>query len=104
MTDPPAPLLRPMDATLDGYAWLPRMIDKSRARRDGTLGSIVHPCPVDKRCLARLGVAFSTFTEIVAASQTDEEVLAGLREHGIAPAEDAWFDAVAYEEELQRAA
>ena len=104
MTGPPTPLLRPMDATLDGYAWLPRMIDKSRARRRGTLESIVHPCPVDKRCLARLGVAFSTFTEIVGASKTDDEVLAGLRRHGIATAEDAWFDAVAYEEELQRAA
>jgi hypothetical protein len=104
MTDSPAPLLRPMDATLDGYAWLPRMIDKARAKRRGDIGSIVHPCPVDKRCLARLGVSFSAFTEIVAVSKTDEEVLAGLRRHGIASAEEAWFDAVAYEEELQRAA
>ena len=104
MTASLTPLLRPMDATLDGYAWLPRMIDKSRAKHRGTLGSIVHPCPIDKRCLARLGVAFSAFTEIVAVSSTDEEVLAGLRRHGIAPAQDAWFDAVAYEEELQRAA
>jgi hypothetical protein len=93
-----------MDATLDGYAWLPRMIDKSRASRRGLLGSIVHPCPVDKRCLARLGVELSTFTEIVASSESDEGVLAGLRRHGIAPADEAWFDAVAYEEELQRAA
>jgi Domain of unknown function (DUF5069) len=99
-----APLLRPMNATLDGYAWLPRMIDKSRAKRRGTLGSIVHPCPVDRRCLARLGVDFETFTEIVATSADDDEVLARLRRHGIASAEQAWFDAVAYEEELQRAA
>jgi hypothetical protein len=104
MTASTAPFLRPMDATLAGYAWLPRMIDKSRAQRRGTLGSIVHPCPVDKRCLGRLGVSFSTFTEIVATSATDDEVLAGLRRHGIASAEDAWFDAVAYEDELQRAA
>jgi hypothetical protein len=104
MTASTAPLLRPMDATLDGYAWLPRMIDKSRAKRGGTIGSIVHPCPVDKRCLSRLGVDFSTFTEIVAGSASDGQVLAGLRRHGAAPAEDAWFDAVAYEEELQRAA
>ena len=98
------PLLRPLDATLDGYAWLPRMIDKSRASRDGTLGSIVHPCPIDKRCLSRLGVGFATFTEIVAASATDDEVLARLRRHGIAAPCDAWFDAVAYEDELQRGA
>jgi hypothetical protein len=93
-----------MDATLDGYAWLPRMIDKSRAKRRGTLGSIAHPCPVDRRCLARMGVDFATFTEIVASSADDDEVLARLRQHGIASAEDAWFDAVAYEEQLQRAA
>jgi hypothetical protein len=104
MTASPAPLLRPMDATLDGYAWLPRMIDKSRAKQRGTLGSIVHPCPVDKRCLTRLGIGFSTFTEIVASSASDDEVLARLLRHGIATAEDAWFDAVAYEDELQRAA
>ena len=104
MMSPPSPLLRPMDATLNGYAWLPRMIDKSRAKRAGTLGSIVHPCPVDKRCLARLGVAFSTFTDVVATSRTDDVVLARLREHGIAPAAEQWFDAVAYEDELQRAA
>jgi hypothetical protein len=104
MTAPATPVLRPMDATLNGYAWLPRMIDKSRAYSAGTLGPVVHPCPIDKRCLSRLGVAFSTFTAIVAASATDEEVLTGLREHGIASAGDAWFDAVAYEDELQRAA
>jgi len=99
-----SPLLRPMDATLDGYAWLPRMIDKSRAGARGTLGSIAHPCPVDKRCLKRLGVSFATFTEIVAASATDGEVLVRLRRHGVASAEEQWFDAVAYEEQLQRAA
>jgi hypothetical protein len=32
-----------MDATLDGYPWLPRMIDKARA---GTLGDYYrYPCP-----------------------------------------------------------
>ena len=29
---------RPMDATLAGYLWLPRMIDKARAARANTLG------------------------------------------------------------------
>jgi hypothetical protein len=93
-----------MDATLDGYAWLPRMIDKSRANARGTLGSIAHPCPVDKRCLTRLGVSFSTFTEIVGEAATDGEVLVRLRRHGVASPREQWFDAVAFEEELQRAA
>jgi quercetin dioxygenase-like cupin family protein len=90
-----------MDATLDGYAWLPRIIDKSRAARAGTLGDGVHPCPVDRRCLALLGIDFETFTKVVARSTDDAEVLAGLRAFGIAPAEAAWFDAPAWEDALQ---
>jgi quercetin dioxygenase-like cupin family protein len=96
------PDLRPMDATLDGYAWLPRMIDKSRAARDGTLGSAVHPCPVDRRCLALLGIDVETFGDVVArAGGDDAAVLAGLRAAGIATAEAAWFDAPAWEDALQ---
>jgi mannose-6-phosphate isomerase-like protein (cupin superfamily) len=92
--------LRPMDATLDGYAWLPRMIDKSRAARAGTLGDAVHPCPVDRRCLALLGIDVATFGDVVARSADDAEVLAGLRTIGIPPAEAAWFDAPAWEDAL----
>jgi mannose-6-phosphate isomerase-like protein (cupin superfamily) len=95
------PDLRPMDATLDGYAWLPRMIDKSRHARAGTLGTAVHPCPVDRRALALLGIDVGTFGAVVAASATDAEVLDGLRAAGIPPAEEAWFDAPAWEDELQ---
>lgn len=94
------PQLRPMDATLDGYAWLPRMIDKSRAARAGTLGDAVHPCPVDRRCLALLGIDFETFSDVVARSADDAEVLAGLRAAGIASAAAAWFDAPAWEDAL----
>ncbi|HEX5926212.1 MAG TPA: DUF5069 domain-containing protein [Baekduia sp.] len=94
------PQLRPMDATLDGYAWLPRMIDKSRAARAGTLGDGVHPCPVDRRCLALLGIDFATFGEVVARSADDAEVLAGLHAAGIASADAAWFDAPAWEDAL----
>jgi quercetin dioxygenase-like cupin family protein len=93
--------LRPLDATLDGYAWLPRMIDKSRAARAGTLGDAVHPCPVDRRCLALLGIDVDTFGAVVARSDGDAEVLAGLRAAGIASAEAAWFDVRAWEDALQ---
>jgi quercetin dioxygenase-like cupin family protein len=89
-----------MDATLDGYAWLPRMIDKSRAARAGTLGDSVHPCPVDRRCLALLGIDFATFSEVVARSADDAEVLVGLRAAGAASADAAWFDAPAWEDAL----
>jgi mannose-6-phosphate isomerase-like protein (cupin superfamily) len=90
-----------MDATLEGYAWLPRMIDKARAARAGTLGDAVHPCPVDRRTLKHLGVSFEDFTAIVARTETDDEVLAELRALGIPSARDAWFDALAWEDALQ---
>jgi hypothetical protein len=91
---------RPMDATLQGYAWLPRMIDKSAASRAGTLGGYVHPCPVDRRCLELLGLDAQTFGDVVARSASDEEVLDGLRALGIPTAEEAWFDAPAFEAQL----
>jgi hypothetical protein len=80
------------------------MIDKARAKHAGTLGSYVHPCPVDRRCLQLLGVDAATFGAVVAACDTDDAVLAELRRRGIASARDAWFDAVAFEAQLQRAA
>jgi mannose-6-phosphate isomerase-like protein (cupin superfamily) len=90
-----------MDATLDGYAWLPRIIDKARAARAGTLGDAVHPCPVDRRCLAQLGVTFADFTAVVARAPDDAAVLRELRALGIPSAQEAWFDAPAWEDALQ---
>lgn len=97
----PSSPFRPMDATLDDYVWLPRMIDKARAKRAGTLGDAVHPCPVDRRTLKHLGVEYEDFRAIVARTETDEEVLAELRALGIPSAKDAWFDALAWEDALQ---
>jgi oxalate decarboxylase/phosphoglucose isomerase-like protein (cupin superfamily) len=90
-----------MDAELDGYAWLPRMIDKARAARAGTLGDAVHPCPVDRRTLKQMGVGFEDFTAVIARTTTDDEVLAELRALGAKPASEAWFDALAWEDALQ---
>jgi Domain of unknown function (DUF5069) len=95
-----SPQLRPMDATLDGYAWLPRMIDKARHKQAGTLGTYVHPCPVDKRCMKLLGIDAPAFWAVVAERDTDEGVLEGLQALGIPSAQDAWFDAPAFEAEL----
>ncbi|HET6508131.1 MAG TPA: DUF5069 domain-containing protein [Baekduia sp.] len=93
--------LRPMDATLDGYVWLPRMIDKARAKRAGTLGDAVHPCPVDRRTLKHLGVKYEDFAAIVARTKADEEVLVELRALGIPSAQEAWFDVLAWEDALR---
>ncbi len=94
---------RGMDETLGGYVWLPRMIDKARAKQAGTLGTYVHPCPVDRTALGRMRVDYATFKRIIMATETDDEVLAALLEvPGIATPQNAWFDPVAREEELQR--
>ena len=89
-----------MDATLDGYAWLPRMIDKARHHRAGTLGDYVHPCPVDRRCLGLLGIDAEQFWVVIAEHDDDAGVLEGLRALGVPSAEDAWFNAPAFEAEL----
>ena len=93
--------MRPMDATLEGYAWLPRLIDKARAARAGTLGDVVHPCPVDRRCMELLGIGVATLHAIIDREPTDAGVLAALGRHGIPSAAAAWFDAPAFEAELQ---
>ena len=93
---------RPMDETLEGYAWLPRLIDKARASRAGTLGDLVHPCPVDKKCLGLLGIDATTFGDIAGELGDDHAILAELRRRGIPTAEEAWFDAIAFEESLHR--
>lgn len=92
---------RPMDATLDGYAWLPRMIDKARAARAGTLGEYYrYPCPIDRNCLGRLGVDAETFADIAQHSASDDDIVQALREAGARPASEAWFDPVALNDQL----
>ena len=104
--EPPAPDLgisgpREMEATLDGYAWLPRMIDKARAARAGTLGDFIYPCPVDRACLTRLGLDAKTFADVASEFTRDGAILAELRRLGVPPAAQAWFDAPALEQTLQ---
>ena len=91
-----------MDETLEGYAWLPRIIDKARAANAGMLGSYVHPCPVDQRCLGLLGIGAARFRQIASSARTGAEVIAGLEREGARSAAEAWFDAVAFEEALMR--
>ena len=95
-----APQLRSMEATLAGYAWLPRMLDKAR----GTLAGDERPefgCPVDHTCMARLGVGPDLVLDLARRHDDDQAVLGALREHGIPAPEQAFFDAVAVEDEVQ---
>jgi quercetin dioxygenase-like cupin family protein len=86
---------------LEGYAWLPRMLDKARASIAGTAGDFEFGCPVDHTCLARLGISPDLLLQLAARHGDDGAVLAALRKHGIPSAEEAWFDGQAVEDELQ---
>jgi len=90
------------DAELEGYTWLPRMLDKARATLAGTAGSYLFGCPVDHTCMARLGIAPELVLGLAARHRDDHAVLDGLRAHGIPPAAEAWFDGQAVEDELQQ--
>ncbi len=92
---------RGLDAELEGYAWLPRMLDKARATVAGTAGSYPFGCPVDHTCMARLGIAPELVLDLVARHADDHAVLEALRAHAIPPAAEAWFDGQAVEDELQ---
>jgi quercetin dioxygenase-like cupin family protein len=91
-----------LDAELEGYAWLPRMLDKARATLAGTAGRYQFGCPVDHTCLARLGVAPELVLDLAARHADDNAVLDALRAHGIPPAAQAWFDGRTVEDELQQ--
>src|SRR3954452_22442522 len=91
----------PLGCELDGYAWVPRMLDKARATLAGSAGSFMFGCPVDHTCMARLGVSPDRVLELAARHADDRLVLAELQADGIPPARDAWFDGPAVEDELQ---
>jgi quercetin dioxygenase-like cupin family protein len=92
---------RGLDAELEGYAWLPRMLDKARATLAGTAGSYLFGCPVDHTCMARLGIGPELVLELAGRHADDHAVLNALRAHGIPSAAEAWFDGQAVEDELQ---
>ena len=58
---------------LVGLAHLPRMIDKARARKNGTLGEYIYPCPLDDILLNFLGIESDKFMETLAMTE-DEKV------------------------------
>ena len=93
---------RGLDAELEGYAWLPRMLDKARATLAGKAGRYQFGCPVDHTCMARLGVTPELVLDLAARHADDRAVLGALRAHGIPPAAEAWFDGQAVEDELQQ--
>jgi quercetin dioxygenase-like cupin family protein len=86
---------------LDGYAYLPRMFDKARAKLTGDSDAPPFGCPLDHSCMARLRVYPEDVLDLVRVHGDDDRaILSGLREHGIPSPEETWFDARATEDEL----
>ena len=92
---------RGLDAELEGYAWIPRRLDKARATLAKTNGAYMFGCPVDHTCMARLGVSPELVLELAGRYPEDTDVLSAMRELEIPTAREAWFDGQAVEDELQ---
>ena len=93
--------VRDFSDELEGYAYLPRMFDKARACLSGDTDATQFGCPLDHSCLARLRVYPEDVLGLVSGNYADDRaILAGLRDLGIPPATDTWFDARATEDEL----
>jgi len=69
--------IRGRQSEMAGIAWLPRAIDKARAKLEGRLvDELYYPCGGDRRMLDELGIGRVEFFEIVRDNPTDEGVLA----------------------------
>jgi quercetin dioxygenase-like cupin family protein len=93
--------LRPRNAELDGYVYLPRMLDKARHTLAGTANGYEFGCPLDHTCMARLGISPTVVIELVTKHADDQAVLDELRARGIPRPDDIRFDAEVTEDELQ---
>jgi hypothetical protein len=71
---------------LGGIVWLPRAIDKARAKLEGRLpDDLFYPCGGDRRMLRELGIGRVEFFEIVRDHPTDAAVLAEVQKRRNAP-------------------
>lgn len=63
-----------------GVVWLPRMADKARAAKAGTLGEFMYPCPMDKIMLQFLKLEANEFSDL-ANRQSDEHLARWIEDH-----------------------
>jgi len=63
---------------LGGMDHLKRVIDKARAKNNGTLGEYIYNCPLDVFFLNFVGIDHEAFASIVGSAHTDDEVLAAV--------------------------
>lgn len=69
----------PLDE-IDGYRWLPRLIDKARALFAGTIGDYTpYPCGADQRFLKTFGLDKDALGDLIKRGASDAEVAAWVR-------------------------
>ncbi|MDB5097455.1 MAG: hypothetical protein JWM80_1876 [Cyanobacteria bacterium RYN_339] len=67
---------------LEGYAWLPRMIDKARAFYAGTHGEYSpYPCMGDKGFLGAFQLDANAIGDLIKGGADDEAIAAYVRQH-----------------------
>lgn len=67
-------------AELEGFPWLPRLIDKVRAKHAGTLGEYTpYPCGADKRFLTFFGLDQDGLETLIRSSASEAEIAAWCR-------------------------
>jgi hypothetical protein len=60
---------------IQGFYWLPRLIDKVRAKQAGTLGVYTpYPCGADKRFLAHFGIETEALEAFINTGAADPEI------------------------------
>ncbi len=75
-------------AELDGFAFLPRVIDKARATVAGTNGEYNYNCPMDQAFFGFWGADAEAFLAQVRGGRDDAALAAWLREHAQARTAD----------------
>ncbi len=58
--------------TMAGLVHLPRMIDKARALKSGTLGEYIYPCPLDRYILNFLEVNPKDFADLTEVKEDED--------------------------------
>jgi hypothetical protein len=62
------------------FYWLARVFDKGRAKRDDTIFDYIYPCPLDKGVMERWGITPEQFDEALKTIDTDDGILAWVKE------------------------
>lgn len=71
-------------ADLGGIFWLPRLVDKVRALKAGTLGEYTpYPCGGDQNFLGTLGLEADALKAVIDGGASDEEILAWVKQHAV---------------------